>query len=408
MKAWQVLKLWGIPFYIHPNWALLLFLFSWSISNQINLTSGDTFNNQESLFIGFFSTFLFLITIIIHQIPHTFISLKEGVKIKNITFFFLGAIPQIEKDCQNAIGNIKIALVRPFCYFLTSLFLLFISYASNSKEEIIINILSRVGILNLFLGLFNLIPFSTLDGGILFKSVIWYFSGSKNKGRNLLNRLTFFISLLLFLLGLFITFNSNLIFGLLVSIIGLFGINSSKSESQFFKIERILKFCKISELSLIPLRKLDFDLTLKEFNKITQNINEEKFKYYFITNNGRWNGFLNVESVKKVPLKKWESAIVGKYTKPINQFPREFNDTPLWKIINKLEETSQGVILIVNTLGIPQGLIDRNKIGYFILDKIGFKLSGELRNKLKIKNKYPLGLELPKIIKLMIKNGDLQ
>ena len=72
-----------------------------------------------------------------------------------------------------------------------------------------------------------------------------------------------------------------------------------------------------------------------------------------------------------------------------------------------MEKTSQGLILIVNSLGIPQGLIDRNKIGYFILDKIGFKLSGELRNKLKIKNKYPLGLELPKIIKLMQKNGDL-
>ena len=407
MKTWQVLKLWGIPFYIHPNWALLLFLFSWSISNQVNFTSGEIYDMQDSWFIGFFTAFLFLISILLHQIPHTFISLKEGVKIKNITFFFLGAISQIDKDCQSAIGNIKIALVRPCSYFLTSLFLFLICYSANSNEEMIINILSRVAILNLFLGLFNLIPFSTLDGGILFKSVIWYFSGSKNKGRHLLNRLTLLISFVICLLGIFLSLNSNFIFGLLISIIGLIGINSSKSESQFFKIEKILKFCKISELNLIPLRKLEFDLTLKEFNKISKNNIEEKFQYYFITNNGRWDGFFTDESVRKVPLKKWETTIVGNYKKPIDEFPRECSDTPLWKIINKLEKTSQGLILIVNSLGIPQGLIDRNKIGYFILDKIGFKLSGELRNKLKIENKYPLGLELPKIIKLMQKNGDL-
>ena len=408
MKPWQVLKLWGIPFYIHPNWGLLLFLFSWSISNQVNITYGEFYDKQESLLIGFFSAFLLLITIIFHQIPHTFVSLREGVKIKNITFFFLGAISQTDKDCQSAIGNIKIALVRPLFYFLTSFVLLLISYSSTSKEQVLINIISRVGVLNLFLGLFNLIPISTLDGGLLFKSIIWYFSGSKNKGRNQLNRLTLLISFLIFLLGIVFTFNSSILFGLLISMIGIFGINSSKSESQFIKIERILKRCRISELKLIPLPRVEFDVTLKEFNKTVQNKKKESFKYFFITNNGRWEGFLTDESVRKVSFKKWENSTVGKYKKPLEQFPYESNDSPLWKIINKLEQTSQGVLLIVNSLGIPQGLIDRNKVGYFILDNIGFKLSADLKNKLKINNKYPLGLELPKIIELMQKNGDLK
>ena len=407
MKTWQVLKLWGIPFYIHPNWALLLFLFSWSISNQVHLTSGEIYDLKESWLIGFFSAFLLLVTIILNQIPHTLVSLNEGVKIKNITFFFLGAISQTDEDCQNAIGNIKIALVRPVFYFITSLFFLSISYSSDSNPQIILNIISRVGALNLFLGLFSLIPISSLDGGILFKSIIWYFSGSKNKGRNLLNKLTLLISCLLFFSGLLFTFNISIYFGLLLCLVGLFGINSSKSESQFLKIEKILKRNKISELNLIPLRKLEFDLTLKEFNKKLQD-NPNAFKFHFITNNGRWDGFLTEESIRKVSLKKWETLIVDKFKKPLNEFPSESNDTPLWKIINKLEKTSHGVLLIVNSLGIPQGLIDRNKIGYFVLDKIGFKLSSEMRNKLKIKNKYPLGLELPKIIKLMKKNGDLQ
>tara|TARA_Y100001970_G_scaffold200773_1_gene244288 strand:+ start:58033 stop:59259 length:1227 start_codon:yes stop_codon:yes gene_type:complete len=408
LKTWQVLKLWGIPFYIHPNWALLLFLFSWSISNQVNLTSNEIYNIKESWLIGFFSAFLLLITIVFNQIPHTFVSLKEGVKIKNITFFFLGAILQTDKECQNAAGNIKISIVRPLFYFFTSICLFFISYSSDAKDQIIIDIISRVAILNLFLGFFNLIPFSTLDGANLLKSIIWHYSGNKNKGRHFLNRVTLLLSFLLLILGAFCIFITSFYYGILISLIGLFGINSSKSESQFLKIERILKHTKVSELTLIPLRRLEYDLSLQDFNKIYQNKKDKSVNYYFITNNGRWDGFFTGDSLKEVSFRKWANTLVGEYKKPIKDFPNEFNDTPLWKLISRLEKTSQGILLIVNSLGIPQGLIDRNRIGYFILDQIGFNLSAELRNKLKIKNKYPLGLELQKIIELMKKNGDLQ
>ena len=190
MRGWQVLKIWGVPFKIHPYWIVLLFLFSWSISDQINLTSSDIFNKQEAWIIGFFTSFLLLCSIIFHQIFHTYICISEGVKIKNITFFFLGAVLQIEEYCQNALGNIKISLVRPFLCFLTSIFLFLISNLSETKEQIFINIITRVGVLNLFLGIFNLIPVGTLDGGNFLKSVIWYYSGNRNKGRILLNKFT--------------------------------------------------------------------------------------------------------------------------------------------------------------------------------------------------------------------------
>ena len=123
-----------------------------------------------------------LTSIIIHEVLHTFVSLNQGVKIKKITFYFLGAILQIDKYCETATGNIKIAIVRPLLCFATASILLLISNYSASQELISINIISRVGTLNLFLGFLNLIPIGSLDGGNLLKSIIWHFSGSKNKG----------------------------------------------------------------------------------------------------------------------------------------------------------------------------------------------------------------------------------
>ena len=253
--------------------------------------------------------------------------MNQGVRIKKITFYFLGAIIQIEKDCQNALGNIKIAIVRPLLCFFTALVLFNISFLSESKDQILINVFTRVAFLNLFLGFLYLVPIGSLDGGTLLKSIIWYFSGSKNKGRSFLNKMTLMISLFLFLIGIITLFSFSLYYGLLMSIIGLFGINSSKSESQFLKIENILKLCKVSELKLKPLRKVEFDLNFTELNKLIKNKKDRHEKYFFLTNNGRWEGFVDEEILKSTSLKKWDRTFVGDFKKPINKFPRENYNT---------------------------------------------------------------------------------
>ncbi|KGF97483.1 Metal dependent membrane associated protease [Prochlorococcus marinus str. MIT 9302] len=407
MRSWQIFKIWGIPFKIHLYWFAFLFLFSWSISNQVNLTLGDIYNTKESWIIGFLTSFFLLSSIISHEVLHTFVSLTQGVKIKKVTFYFLGAILQIEKYCQTALGNIKIAVVRPLLCFSTASILLLISNSGSSKELMAINIISRVGILNLFLGFLNLIPISSLDGGNLLKSIIWHFSGSKNKGRNLLNKVNLSLSFLVLIFGIICLFRFNFYYGFILSFLGLFGVNSSKSESQFFKIENILKFSKVSELKLKPLRKIEFDSNFSEFNKLIKNKKDTADKYFFVANNGRWTGVVDENILKTVSIKKWERSFVGDFKKPINSFVTVYSNNKLWETIERLEKTSEGFILVLNASDIPLGIIDRSKIGNFVLNKLGFNLPSQIVNKFNYKNQYPLGIELPRIIKSMKQKGDL-
>ena len=407
MRSLQIFKIWGIPFKVHPYWFAILFLFSWSISNQVNLTSGQIYDTKEAWLIGFLTSFFLLSTIILHEVLHTLVSLNQGVKIKKITFYFLGAILQIDKECQTALGNIKIAIVRPLLCFLTALILLLISYLGESNEQIVINIVNRVALLNLFLAFLNLIPVGSLDGGNLLKSIIWYFSGSKNKGRNFLNKLTLILSILVFLFGIICLFSLNLYYGLLLSFLGLFGINSSKSENQFFKIENILKVSKVSDLKLKPLRRIEFNSTLAELNKIVKNKKDNEDKYLFLTNSGRWEGFIEEKILKSVSVKKWNRTLVGEFKKPINKFTSVKSSTKLWRAIEQIENTNEGLILVINSAEIPLGIIDRNKIGYFLFNKLGLNLPSNLISKFNNRNIYPLGIDLPKIIKLMKKKGDI-
>ena len=407
MRSWQIFKFWGIPFKIHTNWFILLILLAWSVSNQINITSSEIYNNKECWIIGFFTSLIFLFSIILHQIIHTYVSLLEGVKFKKITFFFLGAILDTEKDCHTASGNIKISFIRPAFSFITAFILLLITISTETKGNLFIEIISRVSILNIFLGFLNLIPFGSLDGGILLKSIIWLYSGSKKKGRVLTNKISLILSVLALLVGFFLLLNAIFYYGFIFLILALFGINNSKSESQFLKIENILKQNDISDLKLIPLRKIEFDLTFKEFSKVSKNYKSKSNNYFFITKSGRWDGFLTVDNLKDVAVKKWEYTYVSEYRRPINEFPSFIEGIPLWEIIEMIETTNDGILLVLNPLGIPKGIIDRNKVGCFILKKLGFNIPAELIEKIKSQNQYPLGIELPKMIERMKNKGDI-
>ena len=65
-------------------------------------------------------------------------------------------------------------------------------------------------------------------------------------------------------------------------------------------------------------------------------------------------------------------------------------------------------MLVLNSAHIPMGIIDRNKIGYFVFNKLGIDLPYNLMVKLNNQSIYPLGIELPRIIKLMREKGDIE
>ena len=407
MSSLLVFKIFGIPFRFHPYLIAIFFLLSWNISSQININSSEIYNVKEAWLIGLLTSFFFIFSIVFNEVIHIIVSLNQGVKIKNITFYFLGGILQIEKDCQTALGNIKIALVRPILCFSTALVLFFISSLFEAKEQIAIDIAGRVALLNLFIGFLNLLPVGSLDGGNLLKSIIWHISGSKNKGKKILNKTNLTLSTLVFIAGIISLFTLNFFYGLLLSLLGIFGINSSKSESQFFKIENILKLSKVSDLKLRPLKKIEFDSNFVELNKLINYKKDNYERYWFLTNNGRWDGFIDKNILKSVSINKWERTLVGDFKKPIKSLPSVYINSELWKTIERIERTCKGFLLVVNASGMPLGIIDRNKIGLFILNRLGLDLPNEIISKFNNKNQYPLGLELPKIIDLMKKRGDI-
>ena len=132
--------------------------------------------------LGLLTTLLLFTSVLLHELGHALMALREGVRVLSITLFHLGGIARIEKECSTAMGSLRIAAAGPLVSLLLALAML-LSAASISEDQAWLTLLlSQVGLLNLMLGLFNLLPGLPLDGGLILKALVWQISGSQKRG----------------------------------------------------------------------------------------------------------------------------------------------------------------------------------------------------------------------------------
>jgi len=137
LRSWQIFKIWGIPFKVHPYWFVILFLFSWSISNQVNLSSGDIYNNKEAWIIGFLTSFFLLFSIIFYIL----VVLMGEVLPKALGTRFSVQIALLSVPILRIIN----ILMRPFLILIEQIFPVITAENEISTDEEEIRQMAKIG-----------------------------------------------------------------------------------------------------------------------------------------------------------------------------------------------------------------------------------------------------------------------
>ncbi len=409
MGSWEVMKIRGIPLRIHPSWFLVFMYFTLSARDQFETLLGGQESIWNGWLIGAFTSSLLFLSVLLHELAHSFVAIGEGLKVRDITLFFLGGMATLEKECPTSKGSLKIAISGPFVSLLLAFLMILLSNNLLVSNFILSNLFKQVGNLNLLIGLFNLLPIIPLDGGVILKSLIWYFTGSKRAGikvaiasARLISFFSIFISVLCFLRG-------NLYIAICFSIIGLFIFSSSKSQSQIIKIQQILSELYVNQVCSRSFRVLEDDLPVKVLSKYNSLNKNNVFieEWILLCREGRWVGYVNEKILKNISVQNWDKKFLYEFSLPINKLPSISEKESLWKAIIKIEKTNDGRLLVLSVSGLPLGTLDRVDIGKAVLKKIGLNLPDQIIKIARKENIYPLGLNLFNIAQSMA-SSDLE
>ena len=409
MGSWEVMKIRGIPLRIHPSWFLVFLYFTLSAKDQFETLLDGQASIWNGWVIGAFTSSLLFLSVLLHELAHSFVAIGEGLKVRDITLFFLGGMANLEKECPTSKGSLKIAISGPVVSLLLAFLMILLSNNLSVSNFILSNLFKQVGSLNLLIGVFNLLPIIPLDGGVILKSLIWYFTGSKRKGIKVAIASARLISFLSIFIGIFSLLNGRFYVSICLFVIGLFIFTSSKSQSQIIKIQKILSELYVNQVCGRSYRVLEDDSPVRVLSKFN-SLNKDNFsneEWILLFREGRWVGYVNEKILKNISVQNWDKKFLYEFSLPIDDLPSISEKESLWKAIIKLEKTKEARLLVLSVAGLPIGTLDRVDLGKAVLENIGLNLPDQLIKVARKENIYPIGLNLPSIAKSMV-SSDLE
>jgi Zn-dependent protease/CBS domain-containing protein len=131
---------------------------------------------------------VFFASLLAHELAHSLVALRYGLRVEKITLWIFGGVSQLSGDVPSPGAEVWIAGVGP----LTSLVLggIFLGAAglfagthpaSASVAGVFETALAYLGVTNVALAVFNVIPAAPLDGGRLLRAIVWWRTGDRVK-----------------------------------------------------------------------------------------------------------------------------------------------------------------------------------------------------------------------------------
>ena len=231
--VYKIATIGGIAIKVHWSWILVVFLFTFQLAVGYFPLEMPGENPVIYWLLGLIASLLLFVSVLLHELSHSFTARARGLKVRDITLFIFGGVSNIEQEAKKASDEFLIAFVGP----LTSLILAGVFFG---LEQVVTPTIGHVGagaaavlqylaFINFILALFNLIPGFPLDGGRVLRSIIWGITRNFQRSTQLAGFVGQLVAYGFIFLGLYQTFFlGDFGGGLWLAFIGWFLLNAAQ------------------------------------------------------------------------------------------------------------------------------------------------------------------------------------
>jgi Zn-dependent protease len=170
---------------VHYTWLFAFALITWSLAKGFFPQYFPGWMEAAYWVTGAVAAVLLFVSVLVHELAHSLVAKAKGLGVHSITLFVFGGISGLEEEPRKASDEFQVAVVGP----LTSLALAGVFYlvqraVAGPRGPIEATFQYRA-LINTMLGVFNLLPGFPLDGGRVFRSILWSTTKSLQRATNI-------------------------------------------------------------------------------------------------------------------------------------------------------------------------------------------------------------------------------
>jgi Zn-dependent protease/CBS domain-containing protein len=340
----QIARVIGIPIHLHFSWLIIFGLIVWTLSTGYFPAQSPDLPASSYWVKGLVTSLLFFVSILLHELGHAVVALRYGLRTRSITLFIFGGIVQLEKDPEDGWAEFWMAAAGP----AVSLTLGGLFYACATLPLVgpsTAAVAKYLALINLILGVFNLVPAFPMDGGRLLRGALWGPMGKARATRIASGAGTFFAFFLIFA-GVFSLLRGDSLGGLWYILIGWFIKDASSASYQQVRLDEALRGVTVRDAMVEAVATVPGSGSVAEAAR--EYFMRTGYGSYPVTRGETVVGLLCLKDVLRLSAEDRDSTSVQGAMRPLTDAIVTDPDTPLPVAIARMVQAGTARLLVMH------------------------------------------------------------
>ena len=307
--SFRIFRIAGIDINIHISWLIILVFLTFSLATGWFPITYPGSSTATYYLLGFIASILLFVSVLLHELAHSFVARSRGLQVKSIVLFIFGGVSNIEQEPQTPGIEFSMAFVGPLVSLLIGVVCYGLLLLVRGTHSLLVPILSYLALMNIILGIFNLIPGFPLDGGRVLRSIIWKATGNFQTATNITTFVGQAFAYLIILWGILLFFAGNAFNGLIIIFTGWFLLTSAQSARSQSMLDTAFRGVTVNQI-------MDTNVLTVPANISLQKLVDEYFlprglRSAFVMQGDQLAGLITLSDIRHVPRDQWPQTPVG-------------------------------------------------------------------------------------------------
>ena len=368
-------KIFGIQVRLHFSWFIIFFLVTVLLGWEVFPIYYPGWSHLLYWTIGIIASLLLFTSVLAHELAHSLVGRANGIPIKSITLFIFGGVAQMTKEAPKASAELKMAAAGPACSLAIGGLFYLLSLLTQNTIRPVAAMAFYLAQINVILAVFNLIPGFPLDGGRVFRSILWRSTGNYGRSTRIATWLGRSVAYLFILGGILIIFlrpfGLSWFDGIWIAFIGWFLENAASTSYRQAQWREALGSLVVSQMMTTDYAVVPPSITVSQL--VQGYVLAKGHHLFLVSEKGRFKGLLTLQNIKSVPQSNWDTTQVEKIMVPVDKLKVASPEQDAMSVVEQMDENDINQMPVVDG-GRIIGLITRDSLLRFLRARTALRI----------------------------------
>jgi len=179
-RGYRLGELFGIEIRADLSLLVLAVLLTWSLYLDLSIRFAGT-PRGTLLVAAVAAGIAFVASVLVHELSHSLVALRRGLEVRRIRLFMFGGMSEIGSEAKTPRDELAVTLAGPAASLLVGLVFLLAAWVVPGRLDLVERLTLLLGLANVAIAVFNLLPGFPLDGGRVVRALVWRAGGDRRR-----------------------------------------------------------------------------------------------------------------------------------------------------------------------------------------------------------------------------------